>query len=117
MKVEKVKVKKYKTYPNEVTKGAGKNTKIWSDHYVTLEDGSFFYFEAEGTRQWAYIGDTVSFEWEWKVRDRDGKQFRTINWETFRAWDKSGEEIIRGIRERNKPRRGQRDNMTTQFTD
>lgn len=108
-KVEKGLVTKYTSYPNETTKRAGKNTKIWSNHHITV-DGLPYFLEAEGTRQWAFLGDTITFEWSWQKRESYTGEIwntRVIAHETFRAWNKKGEEVIRGIRERNKPRRGQ----------
>lgn len=75
----------------------GGNTKAHHQHAIII-GGERYSFLALGSRKWAYITDTVSFDWEW-----DGsKKHRNIKPETFVAKDKGGNVMIRGHRDTKK---------------
>jgi len=71
----------------------GGNTKAWHQHTLII-DGERYSFLALGTRQWVYATDSVSFEWSWD----ETKQYRNVNRDTLRAWDKDGMPVVRGER-------------------
>lgn len=69
----------------------GGNTKALHSHVLTIE-GDRYSFLALGSQQWAHKSDTVSFEYE----VNDG--YKNVVKETFRAFSKSGEAVVRGNR-------------------
>ncbi|TNC16420.1 hypothetical protein FF100_04020 [Methylobacterium terricola] len=71
----------------------GGNTKAWHQHVIKVGDENYS-FLALGAAKWAYAGDLISFEWEWD----QSQKYRNITTETFRAWNKKGESVVRGNR-------------------
>lgn len=71
----------------------GGNTRAWHQHVIVIA-GVKYSFLACGSKQWAYKGDKISFEWDWDPT----KTYRNIVKETFRTVDRHGNPIVRGIR-------------------
>lgn len=69
----------------------GGNTTALHAHVLTIE-GERYSFHALGSQQWAYKTDSISFQFEVK----DG--YKNILKDTFAAFTKNGEPIVRGNR-------------------
>jgi hypothetical protein len=56
--------------------------------------GEAYSFRALGSRKWVFVGDTVTFDWEWD----ETKQYRNVTEGSLRTWDAEGNEVRRGNR-------------------
>lgn len=100
MEISNTKVEAYSTYLKEPYRppSKGGNTKALHQHVLFI-DGKSYSFLYNGSQKWAHKSDTVSFEYK-----QNGDYLNIIP-ETFRAFDKSGNEVIRGTRGVTKKRR------------
>lgn len=71
----------------------GGNTAAWHQHILTV-NGERYAFLALGSSKWAFVGDTVSFDWCW---DPSGN-YRNIQPDTMVVWNKAGQPVVRGNR-------------------
>ena len=97
MKIENKKIDIYQIYLKENSRppSKGGNTKALHSHIITI-DKEKYSFLAFGSKQWVFKVDLVSFEYELK------DQYKNIIPETLVTIDKSGNEVIRGLRDFNK---------------
>lgn len=70
----------------------GGNTKALHSHSVVI-DGKRYFWKALGAKKWAFKGDLVSFRYV--ELDFGGAVLK----HTFRAFDRDGVEVVRGIRD------------------
>lgn len=74
------------------------NRKVFS-HSMLLEDGHTYSLLSPVERQWAYIGDCVSFSYYFKALkqpDSDEKIYRNIDDDSVKVFDQAGNRIVRG---------------------
>jgi hypothetical protein len=71
----------------------GGNTRAWHLHVLTI-DRETYSFLALGARKWVFVGDTVSFDWDWDTTHR----WRNIDPDTVITLDKAGSVVVRGHR-------------------
>lgn len=98
-KIEKAAFESYSAVLKEPGRppSRGGNTKAWHRHQIRIA-GEPYSFLAAGAQKWAFVGDLVSFEWEWDKT----KTYRNVVRETFVAYDKAGKLIRRGNRDTSK---------------
>jgi hypothetical protein len=73
----------------------GGNARAWHTHILTIK-GERYSFQALGARQWVFVGDTVSFDWEWDST----RTYRNVAPESFQTQNNRGEVVVRGDRGR-----------------
>lgn len=95
MQVERSAFKDYSAFLAEEHRppSKGGNTRAWHRHALSV-NGERYSFLALGSKRWVYVGDTISFEWEWDA----SKRYRNIDPGSIRTWDKNGEPVERGER-------------------
>lgn len=95
MRIENATVEHYGAYLKDKHRppSRGGNTRAWHQHVLTIS-GEKYSFLACGAKKWAFLGDTVSFDWAF---DESG-QYRNIDSTTFEAVDKNGKPVVRGLR-------------------
>jgi hypothetical protein len=71
----------------------GGNTKALHRHAILIA-GCEYSFLANGARKWAFIGDTICFDWQWD----ETRKYRNIDPSTFVTKDKNGIQVERGFR-------------------
>jgi hypothetical protein len=63
----------------------GGNTRAWHRHVLTV-NGERYSFLALGSKRWAYVEDTIGFEWSFDPSGRYGK----IDRGSIQTWAKDG---------------------------
>jgi hypothetical protein len=93
VKIEKAKIEDYQKYLKEKSRppSKGGNTKALHSHVLVI-DGEKYSFFAQGSQQWVFKTDLVSFDYELTG------QYKSIKKETLVTIDKSGEKVVRGNR-------------------
>lgn len=95
MRLENTKVEKYSALLKDKYRppSRGGNTRAWHQHVLTIA-GKTYSFLALGSRRWVFVGDIVSFEWQWDESNR----YRNVIPETVVTRSKSGAVVVRGHR-------------------
>jgi len=93
LNIKNEKIEKYRLSLREYSRppNKGGNTNALHSHKITILSETYGFF-AQGSQQWIYKTDFVSFEYEIK------NGYKNINKDTLVTLDKNGKKIIRGNR-------------------